>query len=81
MSIVPMVRAYDAARQTRLARQPFEQLWVFVAALAAWLIREARIRRDTRRLAEFSDHMLRDIGIARSDIEGAVRRGHDDARV
>ena len=41
------------------------------------LTREWRLRRDMRRLADHDDHMLRDIGIARADIEGAVRRGHD----
>ena len=34
---------------------------------------EVRIRRDARLLEEFSDRMLADIGISRSDIHGAVR--------
>jgi uncharacterized protein YjiS (DUF1127 family) len=37
--------------------------------------RELRIRRDMRRLAELDDAMLRDIGIARTEIELAVRAG------
>ena len=45
--------------------------------LVALIARELRVRRDMRRLSELDDTMLRDIGIARSDIEGAVRRGHD----
>ena len=44
----------------------------YVAAM-----RELRLRRDMRRLAEYDDHMLRDIGIARTDIEGVIRRGRD----
>jgi len=46
------------------------------AAYAATM-RELRLRRDMRRLAEYDDHMLRDIGIARTDIEGVIRRGRD----
>lgn len=32
-------------------------------------------RRDARMLADLSDHQLRDIGLSRLDIPGAVRRG------
>jgi uncharacterized protein YjiS (DUF1127 family) len=34
---------------------------------------EVRIRRDVRHLEGFSDRMLSDIGISRSDIQSAVR--------
>ena len=74
MSAVPLVRPIGGTKvPPGLAQRTF--------ALALWfggvLAREVRIRRDMRRLAEFNDHMLRDIGIARADLEGAVRRGRD----
>jgi uncharacterized protein YjiS (DUF1127 family) len=37
--------------------------------------RELRIRRDTRELMTMSDHMLKDIGLTRSQIGYAVRFG------
>jgi uncharacterized protein YjiS (DUF1127 family) len=43
----------------------------FVRAIA----RERRIRRDTRQLMTMSDHMLKDIGLTRSQIGYAVRFG------
>ena len=47
-----------------------------LAATAATVIaRELRIRRDVRRLAEFDEAMLRDIGITRGEIERTVRLG------
>ena len=47
------------------------------SAFYAAAMRELRLRREMQRLAEYDEHMLHDIGITRSDIEGAVRRGHD----
>jgi len=43
--------------------------------LAKRIARAERIRRDMRRLSEMDDYMLRDIGLARSEIERAVREG------
>lgn len=43
----------------------------FVAAAWRWY----RLRRDTRRLMTFNDHMLRDIGLGRGEIEQTVRTG------
>jgi uncharacterized protein YjiS (DUF1127 family) len=47
----------------------------------AWLIagiaNELRIRRDMRQLAAMDDHMLKDIGLRRSEIEYCVRYGRD----
>jgi uncharacterized protein YjiS (DUF1127 family) len=82
MSVVPIVRAFELQRPPRngeisSAPGPLEGLYALVAAMAAAAVREARIRRDMRRIAEFDDHMLRDLGVARSDIEGVVRRGRD----
>jgi len=39
------------------------------------IAREHRIRRDTRELMAMSDHMLKDIGLTRSQIVYAVRFG------
>jgi uncharacterized protein YjiS (DUF1127 family) len=38
---------------------------------------EVRIRRDTRALMLMSDEMLKDIGLTRAEIGGAVRYGRD----
>ena len=46
------------------------------------LARIARIRRDRARMGEFPDHLLRDIGIGRSEIRSITRFGrseHGDA--
>jgi uncharacterized protein YjiS (DUF1127 family) len=43
----------------------------FVRVIAS----ERRIRRDTRQLMTMSDHMLKDIGLTRSQIGYAVRFG------
>ena len=45
-------------------------------ALAA-LARAYRVRRDTRPLLAFSDHMLSDLGLGRGEIGRAVRVGRD----
>jgi len=49
--------------------------------IAAWaartIVEEIRIRRDTRELMAMSDHMLKDIGLTRAQIGGAVRYGRD----
>ncbi|TIX46737.1 MAG: DUF1127 domain-containing protein [Mesorhizobium sp.] len=39
-----------------------------------------RIRRDRARLHEFPDHLLRDIGIDRSEIALVTRYGSKDGR-
>jgi uncharacterized protein YjiS (DUF1127 family) len=43
--------------------------------LVTLIAREVRVRRDMRRLAEMDDTMLCDVGIARTEIERAVRIG------
>jgi uncharacterized protein YjiS (DUF1127 family) len=73
MSIVPLVRppAAEESASLRVAREAFALARHLIEGIA----REVRVRRDMSRLAEFDDHMLRDIGITRVDIEGAVRCG------
>jgi uncharacterized protein YjiS (DUF1127 family) len=72
MSVAPIL---DLPRPSdRLAAVP--AVLTRLAASAMHVIaRELRIRRDVRRLAEFDEAMLRDIGITRTDIERAVRLG------
>lgn len=42
----------------------------FAAGVRAWIA-----RRDERQLLEMPDYLLKDIGIGRSEISGAVRQG------
>jgi uncharacterized protein YjiS (DUF1127 family) len=64
------------------------KLAAFAWALSAWfgaaaarcvhsLADELRIRRDTRQLMAMSDEMLKDIGLTRAEIGGAVRYGRE----
>jgi uncharacterized protein YjiS (DUF1127 family) len=76
MSVVPIVKVFDTSPRHPI---PFAKVFGLIDGFATWVVAEIRVRRDMRRLAGFSDYMLRDIGIARSDIEGAVRRGRDDS--
>jgi uncharacterized protein YjiS (DUF1127 family) len=69
------------------ARRPADtaaRLW----SLATWfgrataraarvIAQELRMRRDTRELMAMSDRMLKDIGLTRAEIGGAVRYGRD----
>ncbi len=50
-----------------------------VARTAYAALREYRERRAMRHLAALSDHMLRDIGLSRGEIERAVRTGRASA--
>ena len=76
MSVAAMARALPEAQQTPAASALTRTVHL-VAGVTGWVTREISVRRSMRQLAEFDDHMLRDIGIVRADIEGAVRRGHD----
>jgi uncharacterized protein YjiS (DUF1127 family) len=53
--------------------------WVGAAAArcARAIANEVRIRRDTRQLMLMSDRMLKDIGLSRTQIHGAVRFGRE----
>jgi uncharacterized protein YjiS (DUF1127 family) len=56
-----------------------DALWAAASRGSAWLIaaiiNELRIRRDMRQLAAMDDHMLKDIGLRRCEIEDCVRHG------
>jgi uncharacterized protein YjiS (DUF1127 family) len=62
------------------------ELVAFARPVSAWLgavavrcaqaiAKEVRVRRDTRALMAMSDEMLKDIGLTRAEISGAVRYG------
>ncbi len=44
------------------------RLWVALA-------QAHRVRRDTRHVLAFSDHLLHDLGLSRDEVERAVRMG------
>ena len=76
MSAIATIRALPQREQAGNASR-FVRTLDLLARVAGWVVREITVRRGMRQLAEFDDYMLRDIGIVRADIEGAVRRGHD----
>ena len=63
----------DAARPWLLSAW-FDGVAVRTARAIA---QELRVRRDRRHLMAMSDHMLKDIGLTRAEIGGAVRYGRD----
>ena len=73
MSVLPVL---DLSRQhsTLLARA-YAAVVDWAVGLSAHAVREIRLRRDMRKLAELDDRMLRDIGLARGQIEPAARHG------
>ena len=46
-----------------------------VALILGYLAQAYRTRRDSEHVMGFSDHLLKDIGVARCEIEAAVRWG------
>jgi uncharacterized protein YjiS (DUF1127 family) len=75
---VPSARSLPAPRQRQstifdVCLAAARDLARLIAALAA----ELRIRRDMRRLAAMDDHILKDIGLRRCEIEYRVRHGRD----
>jgi uncharacterized protein YjiS (DUF1127 family) len=71
MTTTSTTYAYRAPRRGAFPASAARLLAGLVQALAT----ELRVRRDTRRLMEMSDHMLSDIGLARSQVARAVRSG------
>ena len=72
MSITPILDLPHGSDRLAAVRAALTR--VAAAAIGA-MARELRVRRDVRRLAEFDEAMLRDIGITRSEIERTVRLG------
>jgi uncharacterized protein YjiS (DUF1127 family) len=77
---------YDVATvRSRAPRQRhatiIDACFAAVARGLTWLIAaiadEVHIRRDMRQLMLMSDHMLKDIGLRRGEIEYRVRYGRD----
>lgn len=46
----------------------------------AWIDSRRRLRRDVKELRALDDHILRDIGLRRSDVEYATRYGREFER-
>jgi uncharacterized protein YjiS (DUF1127 family) len=46
--------------------------------IVAWYVRRQQAQRAIAELSSLSDHMLKDIGIQRCDIERIARFGRDD---
>ena len=64
------------ARYETPAHEPFALSFArILVRLVRAMAREHRIRRDMRELMTMSDHLLKDIGLTRSQIGYAVRFG------
>jgi uncharacterized protein YjiS (DUF1127 family) len=72
VSIAPILQTRASSRISPVNAETLSSL---ASRIVARVARELRIRRDMRRLAEMDDAMLRDIGLARTEIEPAVRHG------
>jgi uncharacterized protein YjiS (DUF1127 family) len=73
-----MLRAVveNHSRETTHIRQPARQGGTHVVRSAVkWLIKEWKVQKTLEHLSELDDHMLRDIGLTRSEIETVVRHG------
>jgi uncharacterized protein YjiS (DUF1127 family) len=46
-----------------------------IASWAFWIRKELRVRRGISELMALDDHMLRDIGVTRAEIESVARHG------
>ncbi len=73
MSVVSLAR--PPRIKASVSPRPALRLLHLAYATYAVITRELRLRRDMQRLAEYDDHMLRDIGITRMDIDRIVRDG------
>ncbi len=73
MSVVSLAR--PPRIKASVSPHPALRLLHLAYATYAVITRELHLRRDMQRLAEYDDHMLRDIGITRMDIDRIVRDG------
>jgi uncharacterized protein YjiS (DUF1127 family) len=64
------------ARESVMRTQNSKLFWP-LGQIIAGVERRWRLRNAANHLAELDDHMLRDIGVGRCDIEYIVRRGRD----
>ena len=74
------------SRRGRIARRAITRLLAVLKRMKAAIEAELAARHAIEELARMNDHMLRDLGITRSEIESAVRRpranvGTDDGPV
>jgi uncharacterized protein YjiS (DUF1127 family) len=74
------------SRRGRIARRAINRLLAILKRITAAVAADLAARHAITELASMNDHMLRDLGITRSEIENAVRRpranvGTDDGPV
>lgn len=69
-----MTETHVGRPSRNVARQAFEMLQHQVERIR----REMRLRRDRRHLREMPDHMLKDIGISRHEIDAVTAYGLGD---
>jgi uncharacterized protein YjiS (DUF1127 family) len=77
MSTSSTYRFTHAARSPAPGRAVWARVRAGLVGLIGALAREREIRRSIRHLASLNEHVLRDIGLTRGDIERAVRFGRD----
>jgi uncharacterized protein YjiS (DUF1127 family) len=82
ISVAPRLRS----RRPSIARLAIARIPAFLKALGTAIEAELAARQAITELASMNDHMLRDLGISRCEIENAVRRprekiGTDDTPV
>jgi uncharacterized protein YjiS (DUF1127 family) len=73
----PHGSATAARKLLAFARALLTWIGAVAARCARAIADEVRIRRDTRQLMLMSDRMLKDIGLSRAQIHGAVRFGRE----
>lgn len=71
-----LVVANPDSASARIAVRPpvWRMMWDYAAVLVRNCVSGVQERRTVSELERLSDHALRDIGLSRSDIDGAVRR-------
>ena len=78
LKLNPFGTAYRLPRSFARQQTPWLGLLAdAISACAAHMAKSVRARREIRLLSEMDDGMLRDIGIARSDVERVILRGRE----